>query len=213
MPRLKLYSVASSSACERVRIVLALKGIEYDYVSIDSIGRASYASVNKQGLMPTLQFDDILISQSLAIVEYLEESFPTPSIFPEAAAVRAQCRAFAQVLVSDIHPIGISRVRRQLEQRFGADESQTMSWYAHWLSAGFKALETELSSGQTHPFVFGDVPSIADATLVPHMRTARRLGHTFELFPKLVKIFAECDRHPAFRAAAPENQPDVIKGL
>lgn len=207
--RLRLHTRYQNSAGERVRIVLNLKRVPYDYVAIPSLSEADYGRINPQHLMPALEIEGRIVTQSLAIIELIEELFPDPPILPRDPILRAQARAFAGVIAADLHPITVVRVRNRLVEAFGADEAGLTAWTAHWMASAFDALETHLAARAPGPaFAFGNAPGIAEACLVPQMRNARRFGFDLSAYPLLVALDAACNELDAFRRAAPEQQAD-----
>lgn len=207
---LRLHTRHQNSAGERVRIVLNLKGIGYEYVAIASPRSETYHTINPQGLMPALEIDGQFVAQSIAIVELLEELFPEPSVFPEDPVTRARVRAFANLICADLHPLNNQRVRRYLAERMQITDAAVQDWYAHWIAETFTALEAEVAA---HPaadrFCFGDRPTFADACLVPQMANARRFDCDLSPFPHLVRIDAACQTLDAFAKARPDRQPDA----
>lgn len=170
-----------------------------------------YRRINPQNLMPLIEWQGEHLTQSTAILEMIEEMWPQPSLLPKDPVLRSQIRAFANTIAADIHPISVHRVRNYLSSTFGLPHSELVEkWYRHWTAVGFAGLEKTLADRIGRgPFAFGAEPTLADLYLVPHMRTARGMGCSFDAFPRLQAVFAHCDSHDAFRAAAPENQPDV----
>lgn len=211
---LRLYSYWRSSAAYRVRIALNLKGIEHTIVPVDLAAgqqaEADYAARNPQGLVPLLEDGDIRLTQSQAIVEYLDERYPKPALYPDAALERARVRAFAGAIACDIHPLNNLRVLKYLKGPLGQDTAAVDEWYAHWVRTAFKALEAQAGDG---PYAFGDALTAADLFLVPQIYNARRFRVALDDFPKLVAIDAACADLPAFRDAAPEAQPDAPRDL
>lgn len=207
--KLRLHTRYQNSAGQRVRIVLNLKGLAYDYVAIPSLSSEAYRAINPQQLMPALEIDGRVVTQSLAIVELLEELFPEPSVLPEDILLRAEARAFAQAISADLHPINNRRVRTYLSEVVGASEPQVSAWYAHWVAAAFSSLETLLARRPT-PFTycFGERPGLAEACLVPQMDNARRFDCDLSGYPLLRAADGACRALEAFRRAAPEAQPD-----
>lgn len=210
---MKLYGYFRSSAAFRVRIALNLKGLAYETVPIhlrrnDQAG-PDYRRVNPQGLVPALELDGRTLIQSLAIIEYLDETHPLPPLLPAAAADRARVRALAEIVACDIHPIDNLRVLRYLTRSFGRDESDIGLWYNHWIAAGFEALEALLAGDpRTGVFCHGDRPGLADVALAPQVVNAERYRLDMSPYPTIARIFAACMRLPAFADAHPDNQPD-----
>jgi len=207
--KLRLHNRYQNSAGERVRIVLDLKGANYEYVPIPSLNDDPYRALNPQGLMPTLEIDGRVISQSMAIMELLEELSPHPSIFPDDAVLKAQARAFAMVIAADLHPVVVGRVRRYLDDPVSAHAAQDDAWFAHWLAQVVSTLEAQLSRRTAQfPFCFGDQPGLAEACLVPQMANARRANCDLSSYPQLVAIDGACRNLGPFIRATPAAQPD-----
>lgn len=159
--RLRLHTRYQNSAGQRVRIVLNLKGLSYEYVAIPSLSSDDYSAINPQALMPALEIDGRVVAQSMAIVELLEEMFPEPSVFPKDTLLRADVRAFAHFISADLHPINNNRVRRYLADVIGVDDGQVSAWYAHWVKKAFTSLETQLARRTMQfPYCFGEVPTL-----------------------------------------------------
>ncbi len=206
---MKLYTYHRNSAGERVRIGLNLKGLPYEYVSVPTLGDAAYRAVNPQGLMPALEVDGRVIAQSTAILEYIEERYPEPKLLPGDPILRAEARAFAQLIACDIHPLNNHRVRVFLERELGAREPQVLGWYRHWIAVGFEALEAALARrGKPWKFCSGDAPGWADLHLVPQLGNARRFDCDLGAYPLLTGVESCCVGLDAFRRARPEHQPD-----
>ena len=211
---LQLYTYAQSSASYRVRIVLALKGIDWQSVAISLLAgdhqNASFLKINPQGRVPALVGEHGTLSQSFAIMDWLEETYPdTTSIYPKDAWQRALCRAFAHTIATDIFPLQNLSTRRKLQAEFGADDARQAQWSADWITKGFAALETELvTRGWTGKdgYLFGDDPTLADICLVPQMNNARRYKVNLGAFPLLVAADAKARVHPAFVSTSPETQ-------
>lgn len=211
-----LYGYFRSSAAFRARIALNLKGIvpEMRFVHLLKDGgqhhAPEYRTVNPQGLVPALVHDGHTITQSLAIVEYLDEIVPEPPLLPRDALGRARARSIAYQVACDIHPVNNLRVNQYLKANFGADADAQAAWQRHWIGIGFAALETMLAGdAATGKFCHGDTPTIADICLIPQMANARRVNLDFSPFPTLARIEAQALAHPAFDAALPKNQPDA----
>lgn len=206
---MQLYSRWQNSAGERVRIALNLKGAAYEYVAVGSLPAGEYQRLNPQGLMPALRVGGHVIAQSTAILEYLEETYPLPPLLPADPFLRAQARAFAQLIASDLHPLNNNRVRKYLSARIGAGEAEVRAWYRHWIGLAFTALEAALGARpRDWPFCFGDMPGWADLHLVPQMANARRFDCDLGPYPRLRAVDARCRPLDAFRRARPEAQPD-----
>ncbi len=213
---MKLYTFFRSSASYRVRIALNLKGLSYEQEPIhlrrsggEQFGSA-YKAINPQALVPALEDGGRILTQSLAIIEYLDEKYPRPPLLPEAAADKAIVRSMALVIACEVHPIQNLRVLNYLKNDCRLTDDDTNRWARHWIDLGLSALEqTVLSSPKRGLFCFADVPTLADICLVPQLANARRFGCDLTQFPTLVQIESRCVREPAFAAAAPENQPDA----
>ncbi len=206
---LRLHTRYRNSAGQRVRIVLNLKRLPYEYVPIDDPSSDAYREINPQGLMPVLEIDGRIVAQSMAIIELLEELFPDPGILPDDPMCRAEARSFAQLIAADLHPINNNRVRKYLGSVLGADEGEVRGWYRHWVGTAFASLERQLARRPVrYRFSFGDTPGLADACLVPQMDNARRFGCDLAAYPLLCAVDAECRELEEFRRAGPEVQPD-----
>ena len=211
---MKLYNFSRSSASYRVRIVAALKGLNYEYASINlargESQKPEYEALNPQGRVPALEDNGKLIPQSMAICEYLEETHPNPAVLPRDPAGRARVRALALAVACEIHPIQGGRAQAYIGRVFKATDEQRKEWARYWIAEGFKAIEAMLAnSKETGRFCHGDTPTIADAFLVPQVYNAERSGVDMTKFPTIRRIYDECNKHPAFQKAAPERQPDA----
>ncbi len=212
----KLYTYFRSSASYRVRIALALKGLEYEsvFVHLPSGQQkgADYLATNPQGLTPSFETDDgATLTQSLAILEYLDETHPEPPLLPADALGRARVRAMAQVVACEMHPLNNLRVLRYLKDPLGQDQDAIDGWYGHWVAAGFAALEAMVTEfGGADGYCYGDAVSLADLCLAPQMWNARRFECDLAPYPRLVEIDRRLNEIPAFTIAAPENQPDFV---
>ncbi len=214
---MRLYSYFNSSAAYRVRIALGLKGLAYGTVPVHLLRGGgeqlaeAYRRVNPQALVPALETDQGLLTQSLAIIEWLEERHPEPPLLPADGLQRARVRAFALAIACEIHPLCNLRVRRRLTSQFGAGEAEIRSWYGHWVGTGLAALEAMLDSGAAaRGFCFpGLGPGLADICLVPQMANARRFDCDLTALPGLVAVDAALRARSEFHAAAPEVQPDA----
>jgi maleylpyruvate isomerase len=213
---MQLYGYFRSSAAYRTRIALALKGIAYDYRAVNLRGAeqaaADYRRLNPQALVPTLVDGKHAIPQSLAIVEYLEETHPEPPLLPKSPIERARVRALALAVACDIHPLNNLRVLNFLGEHFGQDEEGRNRWARHWIGLGFAAIERELAeSPWTGRFCHGSEPGLADICLVPQVYNARRVAAPLDGYPTIRRIEETCRAHPAFQKARPEAQPDWPK--
>ena len=217
MKRPVLYGYWRSSAAYRVRIALNLKGIDYESAPVHLVRDGgeqhspAYRALNPQRLVPALVVGDTVFTQSLAIIEYLEETGPAPALLPPDAAGRARVRSLAQIIACDVHPLQNLRVLNYLAGELGADQDQRTAWARHWIAEGLRAFEDRLArSPDTGAFCHGDTPGLADACLVPQLFNARRFGCALDAWPTLGRIDEACRKLPAFRAAAPEAQPDAV---
>jgi maleylpyruvate isomerase len=211
---MKLYNFFRSGTSHRLRIALRLKGLEVDYVPVDLRAEQhlgdEYQSLNPQGLVPALVHDGRVLIQSPAIIEWLEERYPTPALLPADADDRAHVRALAAIVGCDIHPLNNRRVLEALRKTFGADEAAIDAWCATWIGAGFDALEALLDArGAPGDFCFGAAPTLADVYLVPQVESARRFKVDVARWPRIHAIDAACVRLDAFRLAAPALQLDA----
>lgn len=210
MIAMRLYHFSLSSASYRVRIALNLKGIDAEMISLrlrDGEQRdPAYAAVNPQCLVPTLVLDDgTALTQSQAIIEYLDEAYPEPPLLPRDARARAWVRAVAQAIACDIHPLNNLRVLQYLEHNLGHDQEAVGIWYGHWVRLGFDALERQLArSPVPGRFCCGDAPGLADICLVPQVYNARRYRIALDAYPRVAAIDAACAELDAFRKARPE---------
>jgi maleylacetoacetate isomerase len=211
-----LYGYFRSSAAFRARIALNLKGIkpELRFIHLLKDGgqqhTPEYKTLNPQELIPALAHDGHTITQSLAIIEYLDEIVPQPPLLPPDAYGRARCREIAYAVACDIHPVNNLRVGQYIKRIFKAQDEDIFSWQRHWITVGFDALEKMLSSSpETGKFCHGDAATIADICLIPQIANARRVKLEIETWPTLACIEAHALTHPAFDAALPKNQPDA----
>lgn len=208
MTRPLLHDYFRSSAAYRVRIALNLKGVQYDSASVDlrtgeQAGEA-YRSRNPQGLVPMLEIDGQSLTQSLAIIDYLDATRPEPRLIPHDAADRAHVLAMALLIACDIHPLNNLRVLRYLQNELGQDEPTRNAWYAHWIVEGLTALET-LAAPRAGRFLFGDAPGLADICLVPQLYNARRFDVPLDAFPVLLRADLHANELDAFIAAHPDR--------
>jgi maleylpyruvate isomerase len=211
---IKLYSYFRSSAAYRVRIALNLKSLPYEYLPVHLVkgeqrdGR--YRALNPQALVPMLVDDAETITQSMAIIEYLDEKVPEPPLLPDTPEARARVRAIAQAIACDIHPLNNLRVLKYLTGTLGASEDAKNAWYRHWIELGLAALEAQLAAdSRTGAFCHGEKPTLADVCLIPQLANARRYAFSIDAYPTLGQIESHCLVLDAFARAAPDRQPDA----
>lgn len=211
---MKLYNFFRSGTSHRLRIALNLKGIEYEYVPVDlrteeHLG-AAFKAINPQQLVPALVTGDVTLIQSPAIIEWLEERYPSPPLLPASPEERARVRAMAAIIGCDIHPINNRRILEYLRKSLECEESAVQAWCGHWISAGFEALEAMLAADRTRgDFCFGNTPTLADVYLIPQVESARRFNVDLSPYPKILAVSEVCSELPTFRRAAPALQPDA----
>ena len=210
---MKLYDYFRSSAAYRVRIALNLKGIAYEATSIHLTKeggyqrKPEYQAINPQMRVPALVLDSgEVLTQSLAIIDYLDETFPQPPFLPTDPIARARVRALSEIIACDIHPLNNTSPLRYLKNVLGQEQAKIDAWYHHWIIEGFNAIETLLREG---PYCGGAQVTLADICLVPQVTNARRLKVPLDAHPKIVAIDAACRKLPAFDKASPEKQPDA----
>lgn len=213
---MKLYNYFRSSASYRVRIALNLKGLSYEYVSVHLTRgggeqfKEQYRALNPQSLVPVLEDGEHALTQSLAIIEYLEETHPTPPLLPAAPLERARVRALAQLVACEIHPLNNLRVLGYLTGKLGVSDDAKTQWYHHWVALGLQALEAQVASHpNTGKFCHGDTPTLADCCLVPQLANARRFNCPLSDYPTLLRIEENCNALSAFQKASPARQPDA----
>ncbi len=212
---MKLIGYFRSSAAFRVRIALNLKGIKVEQASRHlrkgEQSAPDYAAINPQKLVPALVLDDgAVLTQSLAIMEYLEETHPEPALLPKDPVGRARVRALCLIVSADIHPIQNLRVMGYLREQFGQTEESAFAWSRHWIETGFDAYEATLRKDpETGTFSHGDSPTMADMCLVPQVFNAARFKVDMARYPTIQRIYDACMKHPAFDAAQPSKQPDA----
>jgi maleylacetoacetate isomerase len=210
---MKLYNYFRSSASFRVRIALELKGLRYEYVPVHLVKnehkQPGYAAISPAMLVPTLETDGgEHLAQSLAIIEYLDETHPEPPLLPRETLARAQVRALAQLVACDIHPLNNLRVLRYLVRELKVEEEAKNNWYRHWVREGLEAFERQLQRLPPAAFCFGDSPTIADCCLVPQIFNGRRVNTSFDGLPRTMAAFDACMALPAFQRAQPSSCPD-----
>lgn len=211
---LRLYGYWRSSAAYRLRIALNLKAIPYEAISVNIAPESSaqkedaFKALNPQMRVPVLETGAGALTQSMAILEWLEEAYPETPILPSTPFERARCRAFADVIACDVHPLNNLSVLQAIKHELGADQDQVSAWYADWILRGFAALET-VAATRDGVFLFDEHPGLAEICLVPQIYNARRYEVDLGAFPALLEIDAACHALPAFQAAIPDNQPDA----
>ena len=216
MNTMKLYNFWRSGTSHRTRIALNLKGLSYEYVAVH-LGKEAhlteaFKAVNPQQLVPALDTGEQVLIQSPAIIEWLEEKYPSPALLPQDADGRARVRALAAIVGCDIHPINNRRILEYLRKTLGCDEAAVNAWCATWIDSGFAALESLLAADKGRGgFCYGGAPTLADVYLVPQVESARRFKVDLAPYPNIVAIDAACGKLDAFRRAAPAVQPDAPK--
>lgn len=213
---MKLYGYFRSSAAYRVRIALNLKGLDYETVSVHLVKdggqqfSAAYKALNPTALVPTLVDGELAVGQSMAILEYLEETHPQPALLPADAAGRARVRAIAQTIACDVHPLNNLRVLKYLKHDLGISEEAKNLWYKHWISVGLSSIEALLAGNEaTGTFCHGEQPTLADVVLVPQVFNARRFDCDLSAMPTITRIVEACAALDAFVRAEPARQPDA----
>jgi maleylpyruvate isomerase len=213
---MKLYSYFRSSASFRVRIALNLKGLPYDYASVHLVRNGgeqlapAYRAIHPDGLVPALEDEGQLLQQSLAIIEYLDETHPQPPLLPAAPADRAYVRSLALQVACDIHPLNNLRVLKYLTGMLGVSDEAKQQWYRHWVTAGFASMEARLAGdGRSGKFCCGDQPTLADLCLVPQVWNAQRFDIALDAYPTIKRIHDHAMTLDAFALAAPGKQPDA----
>jgi maleylacetoacetate isomerase len=210
---MKLYNYFRSSASFRVRIALELKGLAYEYVPVH-LARGdhrlpAYAAVSPSALVPTLEMDDgQRLGQSMAIIEYLDETHPEPALLPADALGRARVRALAQLVACEIHPLNNLRVLKYLTRELKVEEDAKNTWYRHWVREGLQAYERELALLPASTYSYGETPSLADCCLVPQIFNGQRFNADFSGLPRTMAAFDACMKLPAFQRAQPSSCPD-----
>jgi maleylacetoacetate isomerase len=209
---LKLYSYFRSSAAYRVRIALNLKGLSYEIIPVHLTRgggeqrRPEYRDINPQKRVPALAVSGEVLTQSLAIIEYFDETQREPPLLPADPLVRAKVRGVAQAIACDIHPLNNLIVLQYLKRTLGQEQATIDEWYAHWIVEGFEAVEAMIRPG---PYAFGAQVTLADVCIVPQVANARRYKVPLERFPRIAGVDAACQKLAAFESARPDNQPDA----
>ncbi|HEX5738785.1 MAG TPA: maleylacetoacetate isomerase [Hydrogenophaga sp.] len=211
---MKLYNYFRSSASFRVRIALAIKGISYEYVPVHIAKgehkQAAFADVSLEGLVPLLELNDgTRLTQSMAIIEYLDEVQPEPALLPGDPLGRARVRALSQIVACEIHPVNNLRVLKYLTKELKVEEEAKNTWYRHWVRDGLEALERQLASAPPSRFCHGDTPTMADCCLVPQIFNGQRFNTPLNGLPRTMAVFDACMALPAFQAAQPSTCPDA----
>jgi maleylpyruvate isomerase len=215
MTGLVLHDYFRSSTSIRLRAALNLKGLSYDQIAHNlrkgEHRDAAYLAIHPQGLVPALVLQDgAILTQSLAIIEYLDEVYPSPSLLPKSALDRARVRALAHAVALDIHPVNNLRVLAYLRSAFDANDDSISTWFRHWVAETFKSLEAMLAGdSRTNRFCHGDTPGLADLCLYAQVLNNSRFGVVMSPYPIISRIFDACAIQPAFAAAAPDQQPDA----
>ena len=212
---MQLYSFFASGTSYRLRIALNLKGLDYTYIPVDLRTeehlRADFKDINPQGLVPALVAGDVTLTQSPAIMEWLEERHPQPPLLPVDPDARARVRALAAIVGCDIHPLNNRRVLVYLREVFASDEASINAWCGRWISDGFAALERMIGQdSKREGFCFGSHPTLADVYLIPQIAGSRRFRVDLSPYPALLEIERHCQALPAFANAAPKHQPDYV---
>jgi len=213
--KIRLYNYFRSSTSIRVRVAMALKGLEYEYIALnlrkDEQRASHFLAINPQGLVPALEIDGTILTQSLPIMEYLEERFPDRPLLPKDTSGRARVRALASMIACEIHPLNNLRVLRHIEDVFGADAEAQKAWFTHWAVSTLTPMEQMLAADKrTGRFCHGDEPGLADICLFAQLINNRRFGVDAEQWPTLLRIGAACAELPEFAAGVPDAQPDAL---
>ena len=210
---MKLYTYFRSSAAFRVRIALNLKGLVYEprfvHLAKGEHLQPAYQDINPQGLLPVLMVDDHVLAQSLAIIEYLEETHPRPPLLPQDPLGRARVRGLSLIVACEIHPLNNPRVLKYVKHALGHSQDEVDAWYRHWIADGLAKLEAELGRPGTGRYCHGDAPSMADCCLVPQIFNARRFHCDLAPYPAVMRVFDACMQLDAFDRAQPGKQPDA----
>jgi len=210
---MKLFNYFRSGTSHRLRIALNLKGLKYEYVAVNLLQdeqlQESFKNLNPQGLVPALELESEVLIQSPAIIEWLEETYPTPVLLPETTIGRQRVRALAAIVGCDIHPINNRRILQTLRREFSANDAAINKWCGLWISEGFDSIESILANDINRDgFCFGRSPTLADVYLIPQIESARRFKVDLNRWPNLLEVERRCLELQAFRMASPANQPD-----
>jgi len=216
MTVMQLFSFFNSSTSYRVRIALALKGLDYQYhgvnIRIGEQASSSYIAMNPgKGVPVLIEADGTKITQSLAILSYLDSKYATPKLLPDDLLARTRILELCSVIGSDIHPVNNMKILKYLQGELAATEEQKNAWYAHWIAEGMSTVEVLLNEYGKGVCCFGDEPTLADVYLIPQVANALRMGCDMSPYPRALAIYEHCITLPAFVAAAPQQQPDVIR--
>jgi maleylacetoacetate isomerase len=211
---MKLFSFFNSSTSFRVRIALALKGLPYDYAGVNlrsgEQGKEDYRALSPAGIVPVLVDGDVTLTQSLAIIDYLDHRYPQARLVPEDPVLRACVLEIAQTIACEIHPINNIRVLKYLTGKLRVEEADKSAWYKHWVEEGLGAVEHLLAKQVAGPFCVGATPTLADCCLVPQVANAMRMGCDLSRFTRVLAVYEHCMKQAAFFQAAPQNQPDYV---
>ncbi len=209
---MKLHNYFRSSASFRVRIALALKGMPYEYHAVHLAKgeqfQDAFTQLNSDALVPMLEIDGLRLTQSMAILEYLDETHPTPALLPPDAAGRARVRALSQAIACEIHPVNNLRILKYLSATLKVDEDTKNTWYRHWVDVGLQAFEKQLAHSPAGAYCHGDTPGMADCVLVPQIFNAKRFKVELGGFQRTMAVFDACMAMPAFQQAQPSACPD-----
>jgi maleylacetoacetate isomerase len=212
---MQLYSFFNSSTSYRVRIALALKGLDFDYrpINIRTLEHRTpdYMDMNPSGSVPLLRDGDLALGQSMAIIDHLDATHPEPRLIPLDPAARARVLELSNAIACDIHPVNNLRILRYLQDVLGVSAEQKNAWYQHWVTEGMTAVEALLQRHGHGPYCFGEGPTLADCCLVPQFANAERMGCDMSPYPRAMAVYAHCAAQPAFQRAAPSAQPDFVK--
>ncbi|ANN79626.1 maleylacetoacetate isomerase [Bordetella flabilis] len=212
---MQLYSFFNSSTSYRVRIALALKGLDFEYrpINIRTLEHRTpdYMAMNPSGNVPLLRDGDLALGQSMAIIDHLDATHPEPRLIPLDPTARARVLELSNAIACDIHPVNNLRILRYLQDVLGVSAEQKNAWYQHWVTEGMTAVEALLQRHGHGSYCFGEAPTLADCCLVPQVANAERMGCDMTPYPRAMAVYEHCAVQPAFQRAAPSAQPDFIK--